>query len=93
MQKEIQMAIRLPKELHQKATYKCKNEFYICLSTLIKLFLKSFVSEKGIGFHIGDNEFYQLFNRWLRKKEFETDRKTHYPGLGPTLKELYGFDK
>ena len=91
MQKEVQMAIRLTKELHQKATYKCKNEFHMCLGTLIKLFLKSFISQEGIGFQIGDEQFYKLFNKWLRKKEFEIERKTHYPGLGPTLKELYDF--
>lgn len=89
MPKEIQLTIRMPEELHKKAAYKCKNEFHMCLSTLLKLFLKSFVSQRGIGFHIGDEEFYSLFNRWLRKKEFERQRGIHYPRLGPTLKELY----
>ncbi len=78
----------MDRTLHQKAVTKCKKEFDMCLSTLIKLFLKSFVSQKGIGFHVGDDEFYQMLNDWLSKKEFEKERKTHYRFLGPRLKDL-----
>jgi len=85
----VQFTIRMDSELHKKAVAKCKGEFDMCLSTLIKLFLKTFVSEKGIGFHIGDDEFYKMLNSWLNKKEFEKMRGTHYPFLGPRLKDLY----
>ncbi|MFH1012688.1 MAG: hypothetical protein V1760_02980 [Candidatus Peregrinibacteria bacterium] len=89
MPKQAQLTVRMNSELYQKAKLKCKDEFDMALSTLVKLFLKSFVSQRGIGFHIGDDQFYDLFNKWLRKKQFEKDRKVHYPFLGPRLKDLY----
>jgi antitoxin component of RelBE/YafQ-DinJ toxin-antitoxin module len=89
MRKFVQLTIRMDSELHKKAMDKCKNEFDMCLGTLVKLFLKSFISQKGIGFHIGDEEFYKKLNSWLSKKQFEKYRGVHYPFLGPTLGELY----
>jgi len=44
------LTIRLEEELHQKAKYKCKQKFNITLSSLIKVFLASFASQKGVGF-------------------------------------------
>jgi antitoxin component of RelBE/YafQ-DinJ toxin-antitoxin module len=61
MPEQTQFTIRMSADLHNKAKTKCKEEFDMCLSTLVKLFLKSFISQKGIGFTIGDDEFYKLF--------------------------------
>ena len=88
MSTQSQFIVRLDTQIYQKARTKCKKEFDMCLSTLIKLFLKNFISQHGIGFHIGDDEFYKLLNSWLRKKQFEKQRNTHYPFLGPRLKDL-----
>ncbi len=93
MPKQIQFTIRMNSDLHKKAKTKCKNEFDMCLSTLIKLFLKSFISQKGVGFYIGDDEFYDLLDKWLQKKRFEKKMGVHYPFLGPKLKDLFDVDK
>ena len=84
-----QITIRLEDDLHQKAKQKCKNKYNITLSSLIKVFLASFASQKGIGFYIGDDDICQLFNRWL---ELKYERKVHPNGFRvypPRLQDLY----
>lgn len=44
------LTIRLDDSLHQKAKEKCKEKFNITLSSLIKVFLASFASQRGVGF-------------------------------------------
>ena|SRR3989338_2716437 len=84
-----QMTVIMDRALYEKAKYKCKNQFGIGLSPLIKMFLKSFVSQKGVGFYVGDEDLCNLFNRWLSKKSWEKGRKGCAPLPGPRLKDLY----
>lgn len=49
----------------------------------------NFVTQKGVGFYVGDEDLTRLFNRWLRKKYFEQGRKGCAPLPGPKLKDLF----
>jgi DNA-binding transcriptional regulator GbsR (MarR family) len=83
------ITILLEDKLHQNAKQKCKEKFNISLSALIKVFLASFTSQKGVGFYIGDDDICQLFERWLREK---AERKVNPNGFAvyrPRLKDLY----
>ena len=89
MAKQQQMTIRMDYKLYQMAKNKCKTQFGIGLSPLIKIFLKSFVTQKGVGFYVGDDDLCKLFTRWLGKKKMERYRKGCAPLPGPRLKDLY----
>lgn len=86
-----QMIIRLDEELYEAAKQKCKNRFGIGLTPLIKIFLKSFTTQQGVGFYVGDDDLRDIFYRWLYKKKFESGRKGCTPAMGPRLKDLYNF--
>ncbi len=81
-----QMNIRIDPELLRRAKMKCKDQFGISLSCLVKVFLKSFISQFGVGFCVGDQDFKKLFNQWLITKRLPK-QKSRLPG--PRLKDLY----
>ncbi|MFC1656147.1 hypothetical protein ACFL3C_04725 [Patescibacteria group bacterium] len=87
--KQQQLTIRMDSELYQMAKNKCKTQFGIGLSPLVKMFLKSFVTQKGVGFYVGDEDLCNLFTRWLSRKKMEIGRKGCTPLSGPRLKDLY----
>ena len=97
MIKQKQLNIRLNEDLYEIAQDKCASQFGIGLSSLIKVFLKAFVSQRGVGFYVGDDDLCKLFSRWLMKKswdkkDFRRDwkkRRIGTPKLGPLLKDLY----
>lgn len=89
MSKQKQVSIRMDYELYERAKHKCKTHFGIGLSPLIKIFLKSFVTQKGVGFYVGDDDLCKMFTRWLRKKTMEQGRKGCASLPGPRLKDLY----
>jgi hypothetical protein len=78
-------------ELYRRAQSKCQTQLGIGLSPLIKVFLKSFISKRGVGFYIGDPDISRQFNNWLSKKSLEMHRKGCAPLPGPKLKDLYRF--
>lgn len=83
------ITLRLDDDLHQKATLKCKQKFNITLSSLIKVFLSSFASQRGVGFYIGDDDICQLFARWLRMKRDLITNPNGFKVNPPRLKDLY----
>lgn len=89
MSEQKQMILRLDKELYEAAKRKCKDQFGIGLTPLIKIFLKSFITQRGVGFYVGDDDLCQLFSRWLSKKKFEKSREGCAPFPVPRLKDLY----
>ena len=89
MKKQKLLTVRLNEDLYEMAKQKCKSDFGIGLSPLIKVFLRSFVSQRGVGFYVGDEDLSLLFNRWLHKKYLEKNRKGCAPLPGPKLKDLY----
>lgn len=92
MPKYKQLTIRLDPKLHIMAQLKCKNQLGIGLSPLIKMFLRSFVTQKGVGFYVGDDDLCSLFSDWLRKKRMEIGRKGCAPMPGPRLKDIYDLN-
>lgn len=89
MPKQRQLTVRMDEQLYKIAKNKCKTQLGIGLSPLIKIFLKSFVTQKGVGFFVGDHDLRELFSDWLRKKQLEIGRKGCAPLPGPRLKDLY----
>lgn len=85
-----QVNIRLDEELYRLVKFKCNQKFGIGISPLLKIFLRAFVTQKGIGFYVGDDDLCHLFDRWLGKKKLEQGRsKKCLPLPGPRLKDLY----
>lgn len=84
-----QITIRIDKELYSMAKNKCKSQFGIGLSPLIKIFLRSFVTQKGVGFYVGNDDLCKLYSQWLGKKSLEKHRKGCAPLPGPKLKDLF----
>lgn len=89
MIKQKQLTVRVDEDLYEAAKLKCKDKFGIGLSPLIKVFLKSFISQKGVGFWMGDEDLCKLFNRWLYKKKIEQKGFDCDPVPGPRLKDIY----
>ncbi|MBU0982034.1 hypothetical protein KKC94_05070 [Patescibacteria group bacterium] len=85
-----QIHIYLNQDLYDQAKQKCQKDFGIGLSPLIKVFLKSFVTQSGVGFYVGDQNLRELFNKWIYKKRFEKDQIGYRsPCPGPRLHDLY----
>lgn len=71
------------------AKNKCENEFGFGITPLIKIFLRAFVSQKGIGFFVGDEDLRKIFTRWMDKKLMEKSYRGRLPG--PRLKDIYNL--
>ncbi|MFC1751237.1 hypothetical protein ACFL2V_20845 [Pseudomonadota bacterium] len=89
MSKQKQLIVRMNPELYDRAQHKCKEHYGIGLSVLVKMFLRAFVTQQGIGFFVGDQNLRDLFLRWLRRKEFEKGRKGCARMPGPLLRDIY----
>ena len=89
MPTHTRFSIRIDKKLLKMAQDKCKNDYDISLAPLMKIFLKSFITQKGVGFYIGDDDLCKLFGKWLTKKKSEKNRKGCTPLPGPRLSDLY----
>lgn len=93
MPKMRQINIRLDEELYKMVKLKCKRNFGIGISPLIKMFLRAFITQKGVGFYVGDDDICHLFYQWLGKKKLERNRsKKSAPLSGPRLKDLYDLN-
>lgn len=93
MEKQRQIIIRLNEDLYQQVKNKCKQQLGIGVSPLIKIMLKAFASQKGIGFYIGDDDLCDLFSRWLLKKGMEKHRQGCAPLGGVKLRDLYNLQE
>ncbi len=95
MKKQKKLTVVMDEQLYEMAQSKCNERFGIGLSPLIKVFLKSFVTQNGVGFYVGDDDLCRLFARWMIKRQSLRDMKdrnikegTH---CGPYLKDLYSL--
>lgn len=88
MSKQIQLTIRLDEELYKTAKWKSE-KLGLPLSTLVRVFLKSFTTQRGVGFYVGDQDLAQLFNRWMSKRQFEKARGGRIAVLGPRLNDIF----
>lgn len=76
-------------DLYEMAMYKCENDLNISLSTLVKIFLRSFITQKGVGFYVGDDNLCDLFRRWFMKQQLRKDSPKDPYYAGPYLKDLF----
>lgn len=93
MSKIRQVNIRLDEELYQLVRLKCHRNFGIGIAPLIKMFLKAFITQKGVGFYVGDDDLCYLIHRWLSKKKMEQGlgkNNARFPT--PRLKDLYSLN-
>ena len=67
MTNQKQLTVRMDAKLYDMARGKCYDQFGIGLSPLIKVFLKAFVSQRGVGFYVGDEDLCRLFTKWLMR--------------------------
>lgn len=88
MAKHKQLTIRLDPEVHRIASWKA-DKLGLPLSTLIRVFLKAFCSQRGVGFVVGDQDLAQLFNKWMDKKQFEKMHGGRVAVIGPRLKDIF----
>jgi len=89
--KQQLLTVKMDAKLYLMAKNKCKEQFGIGLSPLIKVFLRAFVTQKGVGFFVGDPDLSNLFKRWLNKKVMEKGRRGCAPLAGPRLTDIYDF--
>ncbi|MFA5820642.1 MAG: hypothetical protein WC873_00810 [Candidatus Gracilibacteria bacterium] len=92
MKTQKQLTVRMDAKLYEAAQAKCYEQFGIGLSPLIKVFLKSFVTQRGVGFYVGDEDLCQLFSKWLTKKRLEKGISGGSHIAGPFLKDLYNLN-
>ena len=89
MKEQKQLTIRMDPELYDLAQKKCDERLGIGLSSLIKVFLKSFITQRGVGFYVGDEDLCNLFAKWMIKKRSDKGKTNDFHGYGPYLKDLY----
>ena len=86
-----QLTIRMDAKLYKMAKDKCNKEFGITLSPLVKIFLKSFVTQHGVGFFVGDEDLRKIILKWLSNKQFDKARGGKPIWWGPRIKDIYNF--
>ncbi len=88
MTKLKQFTIRIDADVYETAKWKAE-KLGLPLATLIRVFLKAFITQKGVGFYIGDYDLCKLFNRWMSKRQFEKMRGGRVAVIGPKLKDIF----
>lgn len=71
MSRKITLTIRLDEDLYRQARQKADKKLCMPLATLIRVFLKSFVTQPGVGFFVGDHDLTDLINKWVSHRDFE----------------------
>lgn len=89
MKDQKQLTIRMNKNLYEAAMRKCDEQLSVSLSALVKIFLSAFVSQRGVGFYVGEQDLSDLFAKWLRKQKLRKSLANKYSYVGPYLKDLY----
>lgn len=59
------------------------------LATLVRVFLKSFVTQKGAGFFVGEADLVDLINKWVRHRDFERSRDGRVTISNVRLKDIF----
>lgn len=85
------LTVQMDAKLYDKAMRKAKGEFGVPLSSIIKLYLHAFISQRGAGFLVADQEMAQRFDCYLNRKECERKYGKGARVPGPRLTKLYKF--
>jgi len=92
MTKLKQINVRIDHETYKIAKLKA-DKLGLPLGTLLRIFLKSFTTQRGVGFYVGDQDLTKLFNNWMRKRQFEKDRGSRVAVITPRLKDIFELSK
>lgn len=91
MSKKVTITIRLDEDLYQLAKYKSDKQLCMPLATLIRVFLKSFVTQSGVGFFVGDHDLTDLINKWVRHRDFERKRDGRLTIHNMKLRDIFNL--
>lgn len=59
------------------------------LATLVRVFLKSFTTQRGVGFYVGDQDLVKMLNSWMHDRQFEKAGGGRMNVVGPRLKDIF----
>lgn len=89
MKKCKQISVRIDADVYQTAKQKAE-KLGLPLATLLRIFLKAFITQRGVGFYVGDQDLAQLFSRWMHKRQFEKERGNRRLAIiPPRLKDIF----
>jgi len=92
MSKKITITVRLDEDLYKQAKFKSDKKLCMPLATLIRVFLKAFISQKGVGFFVGDQELTEVINKWVRKRDFERSRNGRLSIINNKLRDIFDLE-
>jgi antitoxin component of RelBE/YafQ-DinJ toxin-antitoxin module len=92
MPKKVTITIRLDEDLYKEAKQKADRVLYMPLATLIRVFLKVFISQEGIGFFVGDHNLKKLINNWIRHRNLERFRQRRDTVHPSRLKDIFDLN-
>ena len=88
MSKKKSFTVSLDAELYRMAKWKA-DKLGFPLATLVRVFLKSFTTQSGVGFYVGDQDLVKLLNRWMSDRQFEKRGGGSMRFGGPRLKDIF----
>ena len=88
MAKRKTFNVSVDEELYKMAKWKA-DKLGFPLATLVRVFLKSFITQKGVGFYVGDQDLVKLLNSWMRDRQFEKAGGGRMNVFGPRLKDIF----
>lgn len=86
------LTIEIDADLYRIAKYKADKKLCMPLATLVRVFLKAFVSQNGIGFFVGDHQLTELINKWVRKRDFERMRNGRVSVITNRLRDIFDLE-
>jgi antitoxin component of RelBE/YafQ-DinJ toxin-antitoxin module len=89
MSKKVTITIRLDEDLFKEAKYKADKILCMPLATLIRVFLKAFTTQKGIGFFVGEQDLVELINKWIHHRQFERESEKRYTIHNNRLRDIF----
>jgi len=92
MSKKITITIRLDEDLYKQAKYKSDKKLCMPLATLVRVFLKAFVTQTGVGFFVGNNDLTDLINKWVRHRDFERSRDGRLTIHNMKLRDIFNLE-
>ena len=92
MKKKKKLTIVLDEDLYDIVKYKADKQLCMPLATLVRVFLKSFATQKGVGFFVGDQDLKELINKWVRHRDFERARDGRVTLNNVRLKDIFDLE-
>jgi len=91
MSKKKQITIYLNEDLYEAVKQKCHDQLNVCMGTFIKIFLKAFVTQEGVGFFVGNEDLRKKFKSWLIQKHHEKEGPRDTWGSRPSFRDIFNI--